>query len=112
MPHLPVHYLKATELFLGHFPSFVLQELHGLLAPFQRKTLVLVFGALHILVPGMMFMTILTEILLMMVLFVQNPSYKVKRSPRKVHILRGTSLAAHQSVSYVPFLLTKGNTFF
>lgn len=101
MPHLPVYYPNAIDLSLGYLPSFVLQELHRLLAPFQRKILFLVFGALNILVPGMMVMTILMEILLMAVIFVQNHSYEVKHSPRKVHILRGTSLAVHQSVSYV-----------
>lgn len=78
MPHLLVQCSNAIDLILRYFPSSVLQELHRLLDPFQRKILFLGFGTFHILVPHMMVMTCLNEILLLMVFFVQNHSYNVQ----------------------------------
>jgi len=88
VPHLPVHYPDAIDLFFGLLSKFFSPGIAWAFGSFSEEDIVFSFWkSPHF---DKMVMTILTEIVLMMVFFVQNPSYKVKYSPRKVHILRGT----------------------
>lgn len=109
MPHLQVQCSNTIDLILGYFPSSVLQELHRLLDPFQRKILFLGFGTLHVLVPHTMVMTGLNENLRLMVFLVQNHSYKVKHSQgNSKEFSKERFMFSTSKMSYVSSFLNQG----